>query len=102
MTPTRPVLDHEESEQRVGGVPLIAPMLSDGKTKGIFRSTSCKYRALPAPATTDSCDTPISRTDVPFRWDRVLWGPATKSTHKINALKPPQGGFWRSERLAHV
>src|SRR5258707_14831036 len=35
-------------------------------------STNRKNRVLRAPATNDSCETPIPGTDVPFRRDRVL------------------------------
>jgi hypothetical protein len=45
---------------------------------GITLSTNRKNRLFRAPATTDSCETPIPGTDVPFRRDRVLHVPATK------------------------
>jgi hypothetical protein len=47
---------------------------------GITLSTNRKNRLFRAPATTDSCETPIPGTDIPFRRDRVLHVPATKKT----------------------
>ena len=61
----------------IDGKSTLQVDLNEADAYGIWASTSCKYRWLRAPATTDSCDTSIPRTDVPFCSNRVLRLPAT-------------------------